>query len=52
MGTREELRQLVALLESTGLRPRIDSTLPLAETADGIAAMIAGDVFGKIVIRP
>ena len=52
MGTREELRQLVSLLQSTGLRPRIDSTLPLSETADGIAAMIAGDVFGKIVIQP
>lgn len=52
MGTRDELRQLVQLLESTGLRPRIGSTLPLAETADGLAAMIAGDVFGKIVIRP
>jgi NADPH:quinone reductase-like Zn-dependent oxidoreductase len=52
MGTREELRQLVALLESTGLRPRIGSTLPLADTADGVAAMIAGDVFGKIVIQP
>jgi len=52
MGTREELRQLVALLESTGLRPRIDSTLPLADAADGIAAMISGDVFGKIVIQP
>ncbi len=52
MGTREELGQLVGLLESTGLRPRIGSTLALADTADGIAAMIAGDVFGKIVIRP
>jgi NADPH:quinone reductase-like Zn-dependent oxidoreductase len=52
MGTREELRQLVQLLDSTGLRPKIDSTLPLPRTADGIAAMIAGDVFGKIVIQP
>lgn len=52
MGTRDELRQLVALLESTGLRPRIDSTLPLAETGKGLAAMIAGEVFGKIVIVP
>jgi NADPH:quinone reductase-like Zn-dependent oxidoreductase len=52
MGTRDELGQLVQLLESTGLRPRIDRTLALADTAEGIAAMIAGDVFGKIVIRP
>jgi NADPH:quinone reductase-like Zn-dependent oxidoreductase len=52
MGTREELHQLVTLLESTGLRPRIDRTLPLAEVADGVAAMIAGDVLGKIVVLP
>jgi NADPH:quinone reductase-like Zn-dependent oxidoreductase len=52
MGTREELRQLVQLLESTGLRPRIDHTIPLADAAEGIAALIAGDVFGKIVLQP
>lgn len=52
MGTKEELTQLVTLLESTGLRPRIDRTLPLAEVADGVAAMIAGDVLGKIVVLP
>ena len=52
MGTREELLQLVTLLESTGLRPRIDRTLPLAEVADGVAAMAAGDVLGKIVVLP
>jgi NADPH:quinone reductase-like Zn-dependent oxidoreductase len=52
MGTRDELGQLVQLLESSGARPRIGSTLPLADTAEGIGAMIAGDVFGKIVIRP
>jgi len=52
MGTREELRQLVALLESTGLRPHIDRTLALADAAEGVAAMIAGEHFGKIVIRP
>lgn len=52
MGTRDELGQLVQLLESTGVRPKIGSTLALADAADGIAAMIAGDVFGKIVIQP
>jgi len=52
MGTRDELGDLVAMMEATGLRPRIDRSLPLAEAADGIAAMIAGDVFGKIVLRP
>jgi NADPH:quinone reductase-like Zn-dependent oxidoreductase len=52
MGTREELKQLISLLESTGTRPRIDRTIPLADAAEGIEAMIAGDVFGKIVLRP
>jgi NADPH:quinone reductase-like Zn-dependent oxidoreductase len=52
MGTREELNQLVTLLESTGLRPRIDRTLPLAEVAAGVAAIAAGDVLGKIVVLP
>jgi NADPH:quinone reductase-like Zn-dependent oxidoreductase len=52
MGTREELRQLVQLLESTGVRPWIDRAIPLADAAEGIAALIAGDVLGKIVLQP
>jgi NADPH:quinone reductase-like Zn-dependent oxidoreductase len=31
------------------VRPKIDRALPLAQAKDGFAAMIAGDVFGKIV---
>lgn len=52
MGTRDELTQLVALLEATGVRPRIDRTLALADAAEGFAAMVAGEIHGKIVIRP
>jgi NADPH:quinone reductase-like Zn-dependent oxidoreductase len=52
MGTRDELVELVRLLESSGVRPRIDRTIPLAEVADGIAAMVAGEHFGKIVVAP
>jgi NADPH:quinone reductase-like Zn-dependent oxidoreductase len=37
------------LCEQTGARPRIDRILPLAQAADGFAAMIAGEVFGKVV---
>jgi NADPH:quinone reductase-like Zn-dependent oxidoreductase len=40
------------MLESTGLRPKIDRTLPLSEAAEAIATMIAGEVFGKIVLVP
>jgi NADPH:quinone reductase-like Zn-dependent oxidoreductase len=49
MGTRDELGRLLRFLEQTGVRPLIDRTLPLAECRDGLAAMIAGDIFGKVV---
>jgi NADPH:quinone reductase-like Zn-dependent oxidoreductase len=52
MGTRSELESLVAMLVATGLRPVIDRVVPLAQAADGFAAMIAGDVFGKIIFEP
>jgi NADPH:quinone reductase-like Zn-dependent oxidoreductase len=52
MGTREELESLTRMLVATGVRPVIDRTLPLARAAEGFAAMIAGDVFGKIVLIP
>lgn len=49
MGTRDELERLGRFLELTGVRPVIDSTMPLAQASDGIERMISGDVFGKIV---
>ena len=52
MGTRAELADLIRLLATTGLRPRIDRTLPLAEVATGLAAMESGQLLGKIVIEP
>ncbi len=52
MGTRDELSSLVRMLVATGVRPVIDRTLPLADARDGFAAMIAGDVFGKIIFEP
>lgn len=51
MGTREELGRLVELCDATGVRPQIDRTLPLAEVDQGIAALVAGDVLGKIVVE-
>ena len=50
MGTREELEALVAMLDATGLRPKIDRTIALADVAEGIAALVEGDVLGKIVV--
>ncbi|MHB1433783.1 MAG: zinc-binding dehydrogenase [Streptosporangiaceae bacterium] len=49
MGTRDQLARLVRFCEQTGLRPLIDRTLPLAQARDGIAAMISGELFGKVV---
>jgi NADPH:quinone reductase-like Zn-dependent oxidoreductase len=49
MGTRDQLARLLTFLEQTGVRPLIDRTLPLAQARDGFAAMISGELFGKIV---
>lgn len=49
MGTREELASLVNLLDATGARPLIDREIAMEDAKDGFAAMLQGDVFGKIV---
>ena len=49
MGTRDELERLAVFLEQTGARPKIDRIMPLDQARDGFAAMIAGDLFGKVV---
>jgi NADPH:quinone reductase-like Zn-dependent oxidoreductase len=49
MGSRDQLARLVRFCEQTGLRPLIDRTLPIGEAADGFAAMIKGELFGKVV---
>jgi NADPH:quinone reductase-like Zn-dependent oxidoreductase len=52
MGTRDQLVRLARFLDKTGVRPRIDRTLPLDQARDGFAAMEQGDLFGKIVFTP
>lgn len=49
MGTRDQLARLVRFCEQTGLRPLIDRTLPLSQAPEGFAAMISGELFGKVV---
>ncbi|MCY7395545.1 MAG: zinc-binding dehydrogenase [Nocardioides sp.] len=49
MGTRDELASLVTLLDATGARPLIDREIPMQQARDGFAAMLQGDVFGKVV---
>lgn len=51
MGTREELIRLTRFLVATGVRPVIDTVLPLDDAAQGFQRMLDGDVFGKIVFR-
>jgi NADPH:quinone reductase-like Zn-dependent oxidoreductase len=52
MGTREELVALTRMLVTTGARPVVDRVLPLSEVAEGLAAMVDGRVFGKVVLEP
>lgn len=50
MGTRDELARLVELCDVSGVRPLIDREIPMEDAAEGLAAVAAGDVFGKIVL--
>ncbi|MDQ1600784.1 MAG: hypothetical protein QOD68_2258 [Actinomycetota bacterium] len=53
MGTRDELGRLVRLMAETGLRPVIDSVLPLEDALTAFRRLQDGDVFGKVVLtRP
>jgi hypothetical protein len=38
------------MLDATGVRPLIDSEIPMESARDGFAAIAGGDVFGKIVL--
>ena len=50
MGTRQDLEALVGKLVDSGVRPRVDRVLGLDAAADGLAALAAGDVLGKVVL--
>ncbi len=49
MGTRDQLARLIRFCEQTGVRPLIDRTMPMIQARDGFAAMINGELFGKVV---
>ena len=49
MGTRDELRALTGFMDLSGVRPVVDRVLPMSQAHDGFAAMIDGDLFGKVV---
>ena len=49
MGNRTELEQLLGFLVASGVRPVIDSEMPLSSAAGGFARMADGELFGKVV---
>jgi len=49
MGTRDQLGRLARFCEQTGVRPLVDRVLPMREAREGFAAMINGELFGKVV---
>ncbi|MGW7350566.1 zinc-binding dehydrogenase [Streptomyces sp. NPDC054784] len=50
MGGKEELASLLSFCAATGVRPIIDSTLPLDRAREGFERMSSGDLFGKVVL--
>lgn len=50
LGTIHELRRLVSLCDSHGIRPEIDSTHTLADVHAGIRRMLGDDLFGKVIV--
>ncbi|PJE96114.1 Zn-dependent oxidoreductase [Streptomyces carminius] len=50
MGSKEELAGLLSFCAAKGVRPVVDSVLPLERAREGFAKMAAGDIFGKVVL--
>ncbi|GHF13883.1 zinc-binding dehydrogenase [Streptomyces morookaense] len=50
MGTKDELADLLDFCAATGVRPVIDSVLPLDRAREGFEKMAGGDLFGKVVL--
>ena len=50
MGTKDELEDLLAFCDATGVRPVVDSVLPMSRAREGFVRMERGDVFGKVVL--
>lgn len=52
MGSRDDLGALARFCARTGVRPVIDTVVPLAEAAEGLARLDRGEQFGKVAVRP
>ncbi|MBI4529638.1 MAG: zinc-binding dehydrogenase [Deltaproteobacteria bacterium] len=51
LGSREEFRQVLAFLRTSGIRPIIDEIFPLKEAAAAQRRLEEGKQFGKIVLQ-
>ena len=52
MGTRDELERLMRFCLERDIRPAVHATLPLSDAREGFAALLEGDVVGKVVFTP
>lgn len=50
MGTAQEFAHLVSLMRETDTAPIIDRTIPMDNAREGFAAMISGELRGKVVM--
>ena len=50
MGTAEEFHSLLSLIREADVKPIIDRVLPMDRAREGFAAMIAGELRGKVVM--
>ncbi|MFJ2953149.1 zinc-binding dehydrogenase [Streptomyces sp. NPDC087270] len=50
MGTKEELEDLLGFCATTGVRPVIDSVLPMDRAREGFERLAEGEAFGKVVL--
>ena len=52
MGTREDMREIVAMLDRGKIHPVIDRVFPLSEAASAHQVMEEHNFFGKLLLRP
>ena len=52
MGSKEDMRQIVEMLDRGVIHPTVDRVFPLAEAAQAHEVMEAREFFGKLVLQP
>ena len=51
MGSPEEFREMVSMVENQQIRPRVDRVFPLSETDQALAHLSSGAQLGKVVVQ-